>query len=59
MVTPPDAVPGVLEECGRAGVASAMVFPSGFDELGMAEGEARGVQLLAAAREAHHERLSC
>ena len=52
VVTPPDAVPAVLEECGRAGVAGAVVFPSGFDELGTAEGEARSVRLLAAAREA-------
>ncbi|MEW6689822.1 MAG: bifunctional acetate--CoA ligase family protein/GNAT family N-acetyltransferase [Pseudomonadota bacterium] len=37
IATPPRAVPGVIDECGRAGVRAAVVITAGFSEIG-AEG---------------------
>lgn len=42
--------PGVLEECGRAGVGAAVVFAGGFGEVGNA-GRQLQTELAAAARE--------
>ena len=51
VVTPADTVPGVIEECARAGVQGAVVISAGFRESGQ-----RGLelerQILAAARPA-------
>jgi acetyltransferase len=52
IVTPPDAVAGVVTELGSAGVPVAHVFTSGFGELGSPEGDARNEALLNAARAA-------
>ncbi len=51
VLTPPGAAPEVIRDCGRAGLAGAVMFTAGFDELGTDEGEARGAELLAIARE--------
>src|SRR5690242_19718152 len=37
IATPPPTVPGIIEDCGRAGVRTAVVITSGFPEMG-AEG---------------------
>jgi acetyltransferase len=34
IATPPATVPGVIEECGRAGARSAIVITAGFSEVG-------------------------
>lgn len=49
VVTPPGAAVSVVEDCGKAGVAGAVMFTAGFDELGSAEGRARGAELRATA----------
>jgi acetyltransferase len=36
VVTPPATVPGVIEECGRAGIRAAVVITAGFSEAGAA-----------------------
>ncbi len=41
LVLPTDAVPGILEECGRAGVKHAIVISGGFKEAQGTEGERR------------------
>jgi len=51
VVAPPDAAPGIVADCGRAGVSVAIMFVAGFDELHTPEGDARAAALLAAARE--------
>src|SRR5665647_1096131 len=48
-------VPGVIEQCGKAGIPFAVVLSAGFSEVG-AEGKALQEKLLAAAR-AHHVRV--
>ena len=48
---PAKQVAGAIRECGRAGIATAVVFSSGFAETG-AEGRALEVELVRAAREA-------
>ena len=50
VVTPPGAAVNVVEDCGKAGVAGAVMFTAGFDELGSAEGRARGAELRATAK---------
>ena len=40
IVSPPSTVPGVLEDCGRAGVRAAVVITAGFSEVGNEAGEA-------------------
>ena len=39
IVSPPATVPGVLEDCGRAGVRAAVVITAGFSEVGNDAGE--------------------
>ena len=34
IVTPPKSIPGIIEECGEAGVPSAVVISAGFKEVG-------------------------
>ena len=48
VVVPPDAVPQVIEDCGAAGVAAAVVITAGFGEAGE-EGRRRRELLRAAA----------
>lgn len=40
VVSPAATVPGVLEDCGQAGVGAAVVITSGFSEVGNQAGEA-------------------
>ncbi|MCP4544581.1 MAG: acetate--CoA ligase family protein [Chloroflexi bacterium] len=40
IVSPTTTVPGVLEDCGQAGVKAAVIITAGFSEVGNAEGEA-------------------
>ena len=49
IATPPVTVPGVIEECGRAGARSAVVITAGFSEVGL-EGAALERALLASAK---------
>jgi acetyltransferase len=49
--TPAATVPGVIAQCGRAGVRAAIVISGGFSEAGP-EGVAREAALLEAARRA-------
>ena len=49
IATPPATLPGVIEECGRAGTRSAVVITAGFSEVGP-EGAALEQLLLANAR---------
>ena len=49
IATPPRTVPGVIEECGRAGIRAAVVITAGFSETGP-EGAALERQLLENAR---------
>ncbi|HEX8804413.1 MAG TPA: GNAT family N-acetyltransferase, partial [Acidimicrobiales bacterium] len=49
VVVPAAEVPGVVEECGRAGVKAVIVISAGFAEAGP-EGEALGAATLRAAR---------
>jgi len=39
VVSPPATVPGVLEECGWAGVGAAVIITAGFSEVGNQAGE--------------------
>ncbi len=49
IVTPPHTVPGVIDECGRAGIRGAVVITAGFSEIG-AEGAKLELELIATAR---------
>ena len=49
IATPPATVPGVIDDCGRAGIRAAIVVTAGFSETG-AEGAALERELLANAR---------
>ncbi len=49
IATLPETVPGVIEECGRAGTRTAVVITAGFSEVGP-EGAALERSLLANAR---------
>jgi acyl-CoA synthetase (NDP forming) len=49
LAVPAEFVPEALEQCGRAGVGGAVIFSSGFAEIG-AEGRAEQAKLLACAR---------
>lgn len=51
VVVPPDAVPQVVDDCGAAGVAAAVVITAGFGEAGE-EGSRRRELLRAAAARA-------
>jgi acetyltransferase len=46
IVTPAPTVPGLIEECGKAGVAGAMIYSEGFREAG-AKGETPQKELVA------------
>ncbi|MBI5007262.1 MAG: bifunctional acetate--CoA ligase family protein/GNAT family N-acetyltransferase [Nitrosomonadales bacterium] len=48
IATPPQTVPGIIEECGLHGVKAAVIITAGFGEVG-AEGAALEKQLLEAA----------
>lgn len=52
IMVPRAAVPGVVEDCARAGVSVATIYTDGFAEAG-AEGLARQTSLVARAREAN------
>jgi len=49
IATPAATVPGIIEQCGAAGIHNAVVITAGFSEAG-AEGAALGKRLLDAAR---------
>ncbi len=49
VITPADTVPGVIAECGRKGIRSAVVFSAGFEEV--EEGRENAIRLAAAAKE--------
>lgn len=51
IVTPAPTVPGVIEECVKAGVKGAIIISAGFKEIG-AEGAKLEQQILEQAREA-------
>lgn len=40
IVTPPQTVPDVVEDCGQAGIKAAVIITAGFSEAGNSEGEA-------------------
>jgi acetyltransferase len=48
VATPPATVPGIIDDCGRAGVPSAIVITAGFSETGP-EGAALERELMQAA----------
>jgi acetyltransferase len=50
VATPPAAVPGVIEECGRAGARSAIVITAGFSEVGPQGAELERALLASAKR---------
>jgi acetyltransferase len=50
IVTPPASIPGIIEECGEAGVPTAVVISAGFKEVG-AVGAQLELDLVAKARE--------
>jgi len=49
VATPPATVPGIIEECGRAGIRAAVIITAGFSEAG-AEGARLEARLLESAR---------
>src|SRR5215469_13608009 len=51
IVTPPPSIPGIIRECGEAGVRGAIVISAGFKEIGP-EGAALEKQVLQEARAA-------
>src|SRR5690242_3834966 len=51
IVTPPPSVPGIIRECGEAGVRGAVVISAGFKEVGT-EGAALEQKVLEEARAA-------
>ncbi len=51
VATPPGAATSVIADCGRAGVAAAVLFTAGFGELGTPDGEARADELRSVAEE--------
>jgi len=55
IVTPPATVPGIIAQCGAAGIPTAIVISAGFKEVG-AEGAELERQVVAQAR-AHGMRL--
>jgi len=50
IVTPPASIPGIIEECGKAGVPTAVVISAGFKEVGE-EGARLEQELVAKARQ--------
>lgn len=49
IATPASTVPGIVKECGRAGVAGIVIISAGFSEMGT-EGQAACDEVLAIAR---------
>ncbi|MHA6730225.1 acetate--CoA ligase family protein [Devosia sp. A369] len=49
IITPASTVPGIIAECGQKGIAAAIVFSSGFEEIESGKDVAQ--RLVAAARE--------
>lgn len=49
VITPAQTVPGIIAECGIAGIRNAIVFSSGFEEV--EGGKALATQLVQAARD--------
>lgn len=49
IVTPPTSIPGIITECGEAGVTAAVVISAGFKEVGE-EGAALELQVVEQAR---------
>jgi acetyltransferase len=47
VVAPTATVPGVLEDCGRAGVRAAVIISAGFSEVGNRAGESEVKQMAA------------
>jgi len=45
IISPPSTVPGVLEDCGKAGVRAAVVITAGFSEVGNDAGESEIKQM--------------
>ncbi len=50
IATPPDTVPALVTELGSRGTRAAVILTAGFAEGGVAAGQQRAAQLLAAAR---------
>ena len=50
IATPPDTIPGLVDELGRRGTRAAVILTAGFAEGEAAAGKARSAQMLAAAR---------
>ena len=50
IATPPDTIPGLVDELGRRGTRAAVILTAGFAEGEAAAGKARSGQMLAAAR---------
>lgn len=50
IATPPDTIPGLVDELGRRGTRAAVILTAGFAEGEAAAGKARAAQMLAAAR---------
>ncbi len=50
IITPPPTVPDIIDECGKAGIPSAVVISAGFKEVG-ADGAQLERDLVARARE--------
>jgi acetyltransferase len=50
IATPPDTIPGLVDELGRRGTRAAVILTAGFAEGETAAGKARSGQMLAAAR---------
>lgn len=55
IATPPATVPGLIAQCGAAGIRAAVVITAGFGEIG-AQGKELERQVLASARE-HRVRI--
>ncbi|MCC0014700.1 MAG: bifunctional acetate--CoA ligase family protein/GNAT family N-acetyltransferase [Rhodobiaceae bacterium] len=51
IATPAKTIPGIIHDCGEAGVRAAVVLSAGFGETGE-EGQAREAELLSVARRA-------
>ncbi|HHD64348.1 MAG TPA: acyl-CoA synthetase, partial [Desulfobulbaceae bacterium] len=52
ITTPAATIPGILEDCGKKGVAGAVIIAGGFGELG-AEGKKLEKEMVAAAQRNH------
>jgi len=50
IATPPDTIPGLIDELGKRGTRAVVILTAGFAEGEAAAGKARAAQMLAAAR---------